>query len=124
MRAGDAKELYRLLWGYSEEQLQKGDAAQLVRYLDSDQMDIRVLAHLNLIAVTGASGFYRPERPPAQMKTPIQVWKDRLNEGTISYNARLDKMPPSPLDVYKPIAPAAGEGKAAGRVEKAAPPAK
>jgi hypothetical protein len=113
VRAGDAKELYRLLWGFSEEQLQKGDAAQLVRYLDSDQMDIRVLAHLNLIAITGASGFYRPERPPAQMKTPISVWKERLNKGTISYNARADKMPPSPLDVYKPIAPVAGEGKAA-----------
>lgn len=125
VRAGDAKELYRLLWGYSEEQLQKGDAAHLVRYLDSDQIDIRVLAHLNLIAITGASGFFRPERPPAQMKSQISGWKERLNKGTISYNARADKMPPSPLDVYKPIAPAAGDGKAAGgAADKAATPAK
>jgi hypothetical protein len=104
VRAGDANDLYRMLWGYSEEQLPKGAAEQLVRYLESDQMDIRVLAYLNLTSITGASNFYRPERPPAQMKVAIQNWKDRRDKGAIAY-----RMPPSPLDTYKPMAAPAAE---------------
>ena len=90
-------------------------------YLGATTPDIRVLTHLNLVAITGASGFYRPDRPLAQMKTAIQTWKDRLNKRTISYNARADKLPPSPLDVYKPIAPAAGEPKGASAPAEKAP---
>lgn len=99
-RADDAKDLYRLLWGYSEEQLARDAATQLVRSLESEQMDVRVLSYLNLVSITGASGFYRPERSPAQTKTAIQGWKDRLNKGTITY-----RFPPSPLDSYKPLMP-------------------
>jgi hypothetical protein len=100
-RSADAKDIYRLLWGFSEEQLAAGAAGQLVKFLESDQMDIRVLAHVNLVAVTGVPGFYRPERSPAQMKTAIQNWRDRKDKGQIVY-----KLPPSPLDVYRPVAAA------------------
>jgi hypothetical protein len=103
LRPMQAKEIYRLLWGYSEAQLEMGGAAELVRLLESDQMDVRVLSHLNLVSITGAREFYRPERPPTQMKTAIQSWRDRLSKGVIIY-----RLPPSPLDVYKPIAPPAG----------------
>ena len=38
------------------------------------------------------------------MKTQIRDWNERLKKGAILY-----KMPPSPLDRYRPIEPAAGE---------------
>ena len=68
VRAADANDLYRLLWSYSEEQLTKGGAAQLVKLLEHDQLDMRVLAYVNLVSITGQFGSYRPERPKAQMK--------------------------------------------------------
>jgi hypothetical protein len=100
-RSADAKDIYRMLWGFSEEQLSAGAAGQLVKFLESEQMDVRVLAHVNLVAITGVPGFYRPERSPAQMKTAIQNWRDRKDKGQIVY-----KLPPSPLDVYRPTAAA------------------
>jgi hypothetical protein len=115
-----AREIYRLLWGYSEPQLAMGGAAELVRLLESDQMDVRVLAHLNLVSITGAREFYRPERPPAQMKTAIQSWRDRLSKGVIIY-----RLPPSPLDVYKPAtAPPGADLRGGAPAGGAAPVAK
>lgn len=99
LRGADAAELYRLLWGYGPEQLEKGAAAQLVKFLEHEQMDVRVLAFHNLVAITGAQEYYRPERLPGQMKAPIQNWKDRLAKGGITYKA-----PPSPLEALKPLA--------------------
>ena len=67
LRTADAKELYRLLWGYSEEQLEKGGAAaQLVKFLEHDQMDVRVLAFVNLASITGFQTYYQPQKPPAK----------------------------------------------------------
>lgn len=100
LRPAEAKEIYRMLWGFSEEQVEKGGAADLVRLLEHEQMDIRVLAHLNLLTINGPWGFFRPERSPAQMRSAIQSWRDRLSKGAIMY-----RLPPSPLDTYKPAAP-------------------
>lgn len=104
LRQPDAIHIYRLLWGFTDEQLSAGAAAQLVKFLEHDQIDIRVLAHENLIAVTGPLGYYRPERSASQNKQAIQNWKDRKDKGGVVY-----KTAPSPLDEYKPIsaAPAA-----------------
>jgi hypothetical protein len=110
LRSVDSKELYRLLWGYSEEQLAQGAAGQLVKLLEHDQMDMRVLAYSNLVSITGVWGFYRPERAPAQMKTAIQNWKDRKDKHTIIY-----RLPPSPLDTYKPINAPGADAKAGGK---------
>jgi hypothetical protein len=110
LRSVDSKELYRLLWGYSEEQLAQGAASQLVKLLEHDQMDMRVLAYSNLVSITGVWGFYRPERAPAQMKTAIQNWKDRKDKNTIIY-----RLPPSPLDTYKPINAPGADAKGAGK---------
>jgi hypothetical protein len=103
LRGSESKDIYRLLWGYSPEQLEKGAAAQLVRFLEHDQMDIRVLTFYNLGAITGAQEFYRPERPPAQMRAPIQNWQNRLAKGTIAY-----KVLPLPVEIYRPLPGAAG----------------
>jgi hypothetical protein len=112
LRPAQAKEINRLLWSFSEEQVEKGAAADLVRLLEHEQMDVRVLAHLNLVSITGAWGFFRPERAPAQMKAAIQNWRDRLTKGAIVY-----RLPPSPLDTYKP-APSGGGAEAKGATPK------
>jgi hypothetical protein len=115
LRSADAKDLYRLLWGYSQEQLDRGASTQLVRFLEHDQMDIRVLSYMNLVSITGVWGFYRPERIPAQQKTSIQNWRDRRDKGQIIY-----RLPPSPLDTYKPMASPVGGARPTGPAGPAA----
>lgn len=103
LRSADADDLYRLLWGYSPEQLARGGAAQLVRYLEHEAMDVRVLAILNLQAITGKTEFYRPDRPlnQPQTRTSIQNWKQLLEKGQIVY-----RTPPTPHEPYRPLGPA------------------
>lgn len=103
LRSTDADDLFRLLWGYSPEQLARGGAAQLVRYLEHESMDVRVLALLNLQAITGKTEFYRPDRPlnQPQTRTAIQNWKQLLEKGQIAYRA-----PPTPHEPYRPLGPA------------------
>ena len=90
-----------MLWGFSPEQLERGDDVKLVRLLESDQLDLRVLAFVNLVFITGAQEYYRPERSPQQpqSRTAIQNWKERLAKRSITY-----RYPPSPLEGYKPLA--------------------
>src|SRR4029077_3589185 len=73
-RGKDGGELYRMLWGYSKENLADGAAAKLVEYLDHDNMDFRVLAFHNLHQVVGATFNYRPEQTAArnQRSRPLQ----------------------------------------------------
>jgi hypothetical protein len=102
LRAADAKEIYQLIRGFSQEDLERGGAAQLVKLLEHEQLDVRVLAYYNLLAITGASEFYSPHKAPAQQRPAIQNWKERLSKGTIAY-----KLPPTPLENYKPLVNAA-----------------
>ncbi|MCU0880294.1 MAG: hypothetical protein MUF06_21180 [Pirellulaceae bacterium] len=117
----EAGDLYRLLQGYSPEQLAKEDAANLVRHLESEQMDIRVLAFQNLYAITGAMEFYRPEKRPEGSRSSIQNWKNRLAKGTIVY-----KSLPSAIEAYRPLerppAGAAGLSEPRGAVGPIPPP--
>jgi hypothetical protein len=108
----EAGDLYRLLQGYSPDQLAKGEADNLVRYLESEQMDIRVLAFQNLYSITGAMEFYRPEKRPEGSRSSIQNWKNRLAKGTIVY-----KSLPSAIEAYRPLerAPAGAAGLAEPR---------
>ena len=58
----DGYELYRMLWGYSKEQLQGSAAITLVDDLDHDDPPaFRVLAFYNLKQLTGKTFDYRPE---------------------------------------------------------------
>ena len=98
LRWPDAKTLYRLLWAYSPEQLEKDGASQLVKLLEHEEMDIRVLTFQNLLSITGVQEFYRPEKRPDQNRGAIQNWKERLAKGTIAYRSE-----PSPLEPYKPL---------------------
>lgn len=95
-RPDDAAALYRMVWGYSPEQLESGEAAQLVAYLDHEDLDFRVLAFENLFAITGRTHEYAAYKPPVQRKIAVRTWQERLEEGVIAY-----KELPSPLPTYE-----------------------
>ncbi len=89
-RKDDAAALYRLMWGYSPQQLETGGAAQLVEYLDHSSMDFRVLAFLDIWRITGSPQLYRPEYTEVRRKPHVLRWRERLGEGSIVY-----KTPPT-----------------------------
>jgi hypothetical protein len=83
-RGPEGDELYRMLWGYSPDQLQTGAAAQLVKYLDHDDLDFRELAFWNLTRLVGASGhFYRPTDTAAKRLPALRAWKQKLDSGLL-----------------------------------------
>jgi hypothetical protein len=82
-RGKDGSDLYRMLWGYSKEQLAGGAAAKLVELLDSDNMDLRVLSFYNLRQITGQPFYYRPEQSAANRFQSVRRFKDLLKEGLI-----------------------------------------
>ena len=77
--------LYRLTWGFSAEQLAGSGASDLVTYLQSNEMALRVLAFKTLEQITGLNHLYRPELTPDQEKTKIARWQRALAEGRIVY---------------------------------------
>ena len=105
LRVKQAKALYRLLWGYSREQLADIGSAELVDLLDSPDVDVRVLAIDNLRRITGTMQNYRPEKRPDENKLSINTWRGRLKGGTIDY-----KVEPAPFMERVPLTekPAAG----------------
>jgi hypothetical protein len=82
----EGQDLYRMLWGYTKEQLQGGEAARLVEYLDREDRDdliFRVLAFHDLRAITGVTFNYAPEASPVNRQVPSRRWKEQLKEGLI-----------------------------------------
>jgi hypothetical protein len=85
-RHADAKNLYRLLWGFSVDDLETGWDAKLVEYLDNDAMEYRVLAFENLQRITGGKSLlYRAELHADRRRPFVQRWRDRLTTGGIKY---------------------------------------
>ena len=78
----DGVELFRMLWGYSPEELDNGDREQLVSYLEHERLDYRLLALWNLIDITGYGNASRLD-DPKRMRGLVGRWKQRLKEGEI-----------------------------------------
>ncbi|MGA2062651.1 MAG: hypothetical protein ABSG67_19440, partial [Thermoguttaceae bacterium] len=104
----DAADMYRMLWDYSDKNLESGEDENLVKFLDSDTLAVRVLSFLNLKDITGKSLSYQPEQTPARRQPSIQVWKQRLKAGEIRNKtadekgvnaARENAAPPPPGDL-------------------------
>jgi hypothetical protein len=81
----NAAELYRMLWGYTNKQLESGDDgkggedAKLVQGLKNDDvLAVRVLSYWNLKDITGRGEIYQPEHPPARRLQEIRGWNKRL----------------------------------------------
>lgn len=79
--AADGREMFRMLWGYTGEDLKAGEAAKLVKQLNNDKLDFQVLSAWNLQKVTGIS--IRPEVAAAKRRAQVQRWSERLREGKI-----------------------------------------
>lgn len=83
-RRGDSGvALFRMLWGYTPDQLRDGAAAMLVEYLDHADLDFRVLSFANLQEIVGATARYRPEVGPTERKPFVQAWQRKLEAGEI-----------------------------------------
>ncbi len=82
-RGDDGQALYRMLWGYSNEDLRSGAAQQLVNYLDHDSLDYRVLAFWNLEQITGYGLNYRPDYSAARRQQSVRRWQERLAAGAV-----------------------------------------
>jgi hypothetical protein len=80
-----ASELYRLLWGFSPEQLQQGGDARLVSLLDHESLNVRVFAFETLRRITNKTLLYRPEVSADRRRSSIQDWRERLENGAIVY---------------------------------------
>jgi hypothetical protein len=86
-----AEEAYRLLFGFSPQQLAEGSDEKLVRLLDHPSMCLRILAFENLRRITGITLLYRPSASDELRKSSVRGWRERLDNRTILYD-----IPPSP----------------------------
>ncbi len=83
-RGTDAGALYRMLWGYSTDDLKNGADRDLVEGLENDSLDYRVLAFWNLQNVTGLANFgYYPGDATGKRRQPLKKWQAQLREGKI-----------------------------------------
>lgn len=81
---GQGKDLYRMLLGYTKDQLQAGEAARLIEALDSDNLDSRVLAFASIQEITNKTHLYRPEvATPTGRAQPMKLWREDLRTGAI-----------------------------------------
>jgi hypothetical protein len=109
------RDLYRMLWGYTDRQLAAGEDTRLVNNLDHELLAVRVLAFWNLKDITGTGFFYRPEDPPAKRQQAMQRWKQLQAAGGIRVKTAEEK---SRVAADTPVVgaekPAVGEKPAAG----------
>lgn len=86
MDSANAVPLFRLLTGYSQNQLVEGGDEELVKLLDSASMAVRVLALENLEAITGTTLYFRPEQDNAvRREAGIKKWIARQRKGDIRW---------------------------------------
>lgn len=97
-RPQNAKVIYEMLLGASDEQLAGGGAVTLVKSLESNEVDVRVVALDTLRRTTGLMLMYRPEKPLASNTTSIQKWKEKLKDNLI-----INRTAPIPTNEYKAL---------------------
>ena len=86
MDTSDGAALFRLLTGFSQNQLVEGADQELVDMLDSGSMSVRVLALENLREITGVNLNYRPEEENAmRRKSAVKKWQVRQRKGDIRW---------------------------------------
>jgi len=83
-RSADAPHLFRMLWGYSVNDLKSGADRDLVDALDNASLDMRVMSFLNLLSIVGPGTHgYRPEDTVAKRQRAYNAWKEKRRQGKI-----------------------------------------
>jgi hypothetical protein len=104
-----AADLYRMLWGYSNRDLDAGEDAKLVQGLkDENCLAIRVLAFWNLKDITGKGLNYQPEERTAKRQFPTHRWEERLANKEIRLKTPDEKPGPAAREKPRPVPPGAG----------------
>jgi hypothetical protein len=105
-----AAELYRMLWGYTNDQLE-GDRedANLVGALKSEVLAVRVLAYWNLRDITGVGEGYQPAALPAVRQQKMSRWEQRLKDKEIRFRSP-DEKPRGARKASAVAPPAPGAG--------------
>lgn len=82
----DSDNLFKLLVGFTNDELAAGGDEKLVKLLDSASMPVRVLAIENLKAIVGDDLGYRADQENANTRrADIKKWEARLRKGDIRY---------------------------------------
>jgi hypothetical protein len=103
-----AAELYRMLRGYSDRNLQEGADRDLVRGLDDDTLAVRVLSIWNLKEVTGLGRYYQPEQTAAKRQQAAQRWRQRLKANEIRLKTAEEKAGAAARENATPVATETG----------------
>ena len=82
----EGEELFRVLWGYSSQQLADGGAEDLVRFLDHSSSDFRIAAIETLKSITGTTSLYLPHFTEAQRRSAVFKWREKLGQNQIRYS--------------------------------------
>jgi hypothetical protein len=102
--------LYRMLWGYTDKQLEDGEDARLVKFLNHEVPVFRVLAFENLREITQKTLGYHPEATAAKRQLSVQQWQRQLQLRRIRFNVP-DVKPAGPAPkgaIPEPPAPLPG----------------
>jgi hypothetical protein len=92
--------LYRMLWGYTDKQLEDGEDDRLVKFLDHESRVFRVLAFENLREITGKTLYYHPEAPTAAKRQQfVQQWRRQQEAGHIRFNLSEGKPATAPAGI-------------------------
>ena len=94
LRGTEALALFRMLRGYSPDDLENGGAQQLVEYLAHDKVDFRVLAFENLKDITQKSGSYQPWYTEKRRRPLVNRWIEDLKNGLVVYKSPPLSLPP------------------------------
>ena len=118
----DAPALYRMLWGYTDKDLEDGEDARLVKFLDHEVPVFRVLAFENLRRITQKSLYYHPEASAAKRLPAVQQWRRQQQAGRIRFNVTDEKPRNAPLTpparVPGPLKPSEGGDRGRGESDK------
>jgi len=75
--------LYRMLWGYSNENLVDGEDGTLVGLLDHPNLAHRVLSFWNLKTIVDKTLYYDPKETTAERRKAVAEWREQQEKGKI-----------------------------------------
>lgn len=95
--------VWRLLAGFSPQQLERGGDEELVKMLSDPAMSIRVIASETLRQISGTSLGYRADNEPASRRNAnLDRWRARLNRDLIRWSNPLAASDPPSLELPAP----------------------